>query len=274
MVTEILGFLIIFGALIVIVVRWWAHKQEQPQRDYQAMQVSTARLKEELEHSGEAIVERMGSHVRQLENLIKEADERAAQLDSRIATCRRLEAELEVRTAELSQRAQQTMAAAQLAGTPAVPPLQPVQTATVTGTVSPQQPAPEAERLDAQDFASVLHDSIAREERESMSMQGPKHGQAAELAAAVNNQITMSEPEPEAVDDTVTEAAELDDTAESAETEPEAEVPAAARARALLLSGYSVEETMRETGLGQGAVQLIQEMNRHALDEAMPATEH
>lgn len=62
--------------------------------------------------------------------------------------------------------------------------------------------------------------------------------------------------------------------AEATAAEPEADgqeepgTSAATRARALLLAGYSIEDTMRETGLGQGAVQLIQEMNRHAMAEA------
>ncbi len=246
MVTEILGFLIILGAGLALLARWQMRKQ--PRREYADMQASTARLKAELEHSGEAIVQRMGSHVAQLEELIRQADERAAQLDSRIADCRRLEAELELRSAELSQRAQQTVAAAQLASTAAIAP-QPVMSAPLA------TPAPE--RVDAQDFATVLQNSIAREERESMSMQGPAHGQAAGLAAAVGTPLSMTPPERADEPETSDDAGE------------EAEIPAATRARALLMAGYSAEEAARETGLGQGAVQLIQEMNRHALDEAV-----
>ena len=85
MVTEILGLLIIVGAGIVFLVRWQMHRTQRPKLEQREMQVSTARLKEELQRSGDAIVNRMSTHVSQLEKLIKDADERAAQLDSRIA---------------------------------------------------------------------------------------------------------------------------------------------------------------------------------------------
>ena len=43
--------------------------------------------------------------------------------------------------------------------------------------------------------------------------------------------------------------------------------PNAEKARALLLSGYSVEETARETGIGKGAIELLREMNRRELEK-------
>ena len=49
------------------------------------------------------------------------------------------------------------------------------------------------------------------------------------------------------------------------EEEPDA-VQNTAKARALLLSGYSVEEAARETGMGRGAIELLQEMNRRELE--------
>jgi hypothetical protein len=42
--------------------------------------------------------------------------------------------------------------------------------------------------------------------------------------------------------------------------------PNAAKAKALLRSGYSVEETARETGMGRGAIELLQEMNKRDLE--------
>ena len=41
--------------------------------------------------------------------------------------------------------------------------------------------------------------------------------------------------------------------------------PNAAKAKALLRSGYSVEETARETGMGRGAIELLKEMNKRDL---------
>ncbi|HBT79483.1 MAG TPA: hypothetical protein DEA67_05130 [Selenomonas sp.] len=278
MVTEILGLLIIVGTGIVFLVRWQMHRTQRPKQEQREMQVSTARLKEELQRSGDAIVSRMSSHVSQLEKLIKEADERAAQLDSRIAACRRLEAELELRSAELSQRAQQTVASARIAASAARQPLSQPTMQSQTAAPAPDMlghAVSMAERVDAEDFAQVLHDSMQREEA-----QADLPTAAEVMTDAVMPSAGQMAADPQTVPQQVAEPAEVAAAVpeplhtEKAAAEPEADgqeepgASAATRARALLLAGYSIEDTMRETGLGQGAVQLIQEMNRHAMAEA------
>ncbi len=276
MVTEILGLLIIVGAGIVFLVRWQMHRTQRPKQEQREMQVSTARLKEELQRSGDAIVSRMSSHVSQLEKLIKEADERAAQLDSRIAACRRLEAELELRSAELSQRAQQTVASARIAASAARQPLSQPTMQSQTAAPAPDMlghAVSMAERVDAEDFAQVLHDSMQREEAQ---VELPTAAEV--MADAATPPAEQTAPTTQAAMQQVTDVAEAVSEplpmAEATAAEPEADgqeepgTSAATRARALLLAGYSIEDTMRETGLGQGAVQLIQEMNRHAMAEA------
>ena len=69
MVTEILGFLIIIGALLVIAVRYWSRHQPDSTRDGEEMRSSTEQLKAELEHSADAVVSRIGSHIQPLEDL-------------------------------------------------------------------------------------------------------------------------------------------------------------------------------------------------------------
>lgn len=276
MVTEILGLLIIVGAGIVFLVRWQMHRTQRPKQEQREMQVSTARLKEELQRSGDAIVNRMSTHVSQLEKLIKDADERAAQLDSRIAACRRLEAELELRSAELSQRAQQTVASARIAASAARQPLSQPTMQSQTAAPAPDMlghAVSMAERVDAEDFAQVLHDSMQREEAQ---VELPTAAEV--MADAATPPAEQTAPTTQAAMQQVTDVAEAVSEplpmAEATAAEPEADgqeepgTSAATRARALLLAGYSIEDTMRETGLGQGAVQLIQEMNRHAMAEA------
>ena len=276
MVTEILGLLIIVGAGIVFLVRWQMHRTQRPKQEQREMQVSTARLKEELQRSGDAIVNRMSTHVSQLEKLIKDADERAAQLDSRIAACRRLEAELELRSAELSQRAQQTVASARIAASAARQPLSQPTLQSQTAAPAPDMlghAVSMAERVDAEDFAQVLHDSMQREEAQ---VELPTAAEV--MADAATPPAEQTAPTTQAAMQQVTDVAEAVSEplpmAEATAAEPEADgqeepgTSAATRARALLLAGYSIEDTMRETGLGQGAVQLIQEMNRHAMAEA------
>jgi hypothetical protein len=276
MVTEILGLLIIVGAGIVFLVRWQMHRTQRPKQEQREMQMSTARLKEELQRSGDAIVNRMSTHVSQLEKLIKDADERAAQLDSRIAACRRLEAELELRSAELSQRAQQTVASARIAASAARQPLSQPTMQSQTAAPAPDMlghAVSMAERVDAEDFAQVLHDSMQREEAQ---VELPTAAEV--MADAATPPAEQTAPTTQAAMQQVTDVAEAVSEplpmAEATAAEPEADgqeepgTSAATRARALLLAGYSIEDTMRETGLGQGAVQLIQEMNRHAMAEA------
>ena len=276
MVTEILGLLSIVGAGIVFLVRWQMHRTQRPKLEQREMQVSTARLKEELQRSGDAIVNRMSTHVSQLEKLIKDADERAAQLDSRIAACRRLEAELELRSAELSQRAQQTVASARIAASAARQPLSQPTMQSQTAAPAPDMlghAVSMAERVDAEDFAQVLHDSMQREEAQ---VELPTAAEV--MADAATPPAEQTAPTTQAAMQQVTDVAEAVSEplpmAEATAAEPEADgqeepgTSAATRARALLLAGYSIEDTMRETGLGQGAVQLIQEMNRHAMAEA------
>lgn len=58
--------------------------------------------------------------------------------------------------------------------------------------------------------------------------------------------------------------AELPDEETAASSE--ARVPDSMKARNLLLSGWSVEDVARETGMGRGAVELVKEMTRRQME--------
>ncbi|MCI6158675.1 MAG: hypothetical protein SOV43_04725 [Selenomonadaceae bacterium] len=242
MVTEVMGFLILFGALLFFTARYIARKRTQPARERQEITQSTAHLREELEQSANAIIGRLGGHVDHLEALLKDADAKTAVLDARLAECRKLEAELELRSAELAQRAQQTLAAAKQ------------QEMAARSTLEP-------ERVDARDFAAVLEDSM---QRDAKNRQNVSYDQAVSLAAA------MREPQGPAAGAAAREFAtpEQPYTAAEREMEPEPQQEnLAAKARAMLLGGFTVEEAARETGLGKGAVQLIQEMTQREIEK-------
>lgn len=245
MVTEVMGFLIIFGALLFFTARYIARKRTQPVRERRELTQSTEHLREELEQSANAIIGRLGGHVDHLEALLKDADAKTAVLDARIAECRKLEAELELRSAELSQRAQQTLAVTQLQQKAAV------------------YPMPEPERVDAKDFAAVLEDSM---QRDAESQQNVSYDQAVSLAAA------MREPKAPAGGERGWDGEPQARTGQEQAGEPESsEGPQqenlTAKARAMLLGGFTVEEAARETGLGKGAVQLIQEMTQREIEK-------
>ena len=84
MTTEVLGFFIIIGALIVVLLRY----QRQRGADAEEMETAAEKLRYELERSADAIIARMGSHIDHLEKLIAEADERSALLDRQLAELR------------------------------------------------------------------------------------------------------------------------------------------------------------------------------------------
>lgn len=84
MVTEIMGFLIIVGALLVVIVRRQMQKRlENPEQ----INTSVADLQSELENAGNSIIERIGTQVDRLEDLVAQADERIAVLDEKLRAC-------------------------------------------------------------------------------------------------------------------------------------------------------------------------------------------
>jgi len=84
MVTEIMGFLIIVGALLIVIVRRQMQKRlEKPEQ----IHASVADLQSELENAGNSIIERIGTQVDRLEDLVAQADERIAVLDEKLRAC-------------------------------------------------------------------------------------------------------------------------------------------------------------------------------------------
>lgn len=255
MVTEILGFLIIIGALLVAVVRYWSRHQPDPARDEEEMRSSTERLKAELERSADAVVSRIGSHIQPLEDLVRRAEERTHRLELQLDASQRMAGELQQRS-DLLQRqlleARQVIQELSLRQSMvAVEPSLSVMSQPAALATVPAQPP--VERVDAQDFAAVLQQSIDRDEQggsgASTEMQPLVSAkQAAGLAEAMTHR-------PESAAEPV------------APVEPDNTPPNAAKARALLLSGYSVEDTVRETGIGRGAIELLQEMNRREMEQ-------
>ncbi|WP_027407303.1 hypothetical protein [Anaerovibrio sp. RM50] len=81
MTTEILGFIIIVGAIIVLLARWQLQKAEE---DPEVMEASAGRLRYELEQSADEIINRMAGHIDHLEGLLREADYKAEMLQQRI----------------------------------------------------------------------------------------------------------------------------------------------------------------------------------------------
>ena len=262
MVPEILGFLIIAGALLVLLVRYLSKRHKGV--DIEEARTSTEQLKAELTRSADAVIARMGNHIQHLEGLLRQADERNVRLEAGINEYKRLAGEMEERSASLNRELSEARRViAELSAYQSVPlmphqPLQPM--------VSRQAAVAERQRVDAQDFAAVLQNSIERQddlpdgdgqtEEPAINAQ-----QAAGLAEAMNRK-------PDEMDESISPEPLPEKKVLPETSRPEKPIsPNAAKAKALLRSGYSVEETARETGMGRGAIELLWEMNRRELDD-------
>lgn len=268
-----LGLLIIVGFILVMGARWLSNRQQQ-QIDSETLRQSTDQLKAELERSADAVISRMGSHIKHLERLLEEADERNHKLEAQLDEARKAGFDLEQQLRQLAADTQTARRVAdelsarwQSVSSVMTPP--PVMSAAPVSRVAmPAQPQPaaarEPERVDAQDFAQVLQQSMERDGvAQASRVETPPVSaqQAAGLAEAMSNRSAQ------AVDEVLAE----EDAEQNVDTPAVADEglnisPNAAKARALLLSGYSVEETARETGMGKGAIELLREMNRRELE--------
>ena len=251
MFPELFGFLIIAGALLVMVVRVISKRQQGV--DTEELRTSTEQLKAELTRSADAVIARMGNHIQHLEDLLRQADERNVRLEAGISEYKRLAGEMEERSAalnrELTEARKMIAELAAYQSVPLVPP-QPV---------IPMAAAAPMQRVDAQDFAEVLQNSMNREEPAINAQQ------ATGLAVAMTKR---PEEIPEVHDSAPQEFSEVEEEKSEPpqKSEPEKVIsPNAAKAKALLRSGYSVEETARETGMGRGAIELLKEMNKRDL---------
>ena len=80
--TEIFGFLIILGTLIIVILRWQMKKTSAGTKDAAA---SADQLCAELQKSADEIISRMGGQIDRLETLLVQADAKAVFLEEKIS---------------------------------------------------------------------------------------------------------------------------------------------------------------------------------------------
>ena len=107
MTTEILGFIIIVGAIIVLLARRQLQKVEE---DPEVMEASAGRLRYELEQSADEIINRMAGHIDHLEGLLREADYKAEMLQQRIDELQKLQQSPVVNSVQSQQFQAQSVA--------------------------------------------------------------------------------------------------------------------------------------------------------------------
>ena len=248
-------------------MRYIIHRRQRSEEDDEELAESIEKLKKELRQSADTIIKRLGTHVTKLEGLLREADQRCTQLETRVADAQRLEWALQQRIEELERRLRD------LGGT--VPPA--AYTVSRAGTVPPMPPSvqpTEAQRTDGDAFAAVLHQSILREQMRSTvpaAMPAAPHPQQVmQPAMQVQPQMRPVAPPPPVPQPP---APMLQQTPVPAQGEeegmPEEEVQPAAqedesinKARALLRAGRTIEQVARETGVEIGALRLMKQMTK------------
>lgn len=247
-------------------MRYIIHRRQGGEEDVQEIAASMDTLKRELQQSADTIIKRLGLHVTKLERLLREAEEQRARLDTRVADAQRMEWAMRARMEELERRmrdldALYAAASHQPAGGTSLP-VPPVRTAEHIA-ITPQEAealraerqstlhAQDAHRIDGDDFAAVLHQSIMRENLNEVSFA------AAQQPNVLDEALSAYAQPPK------TQGTEVLPSLEAAEdASGEAEREQILRARALLRDGRTVEEVARETGVEIGALRLMQQMNK------------
>lgn len=86
---EMLGFFIILGVLVVVVLRHQIWPTPEGGRGKaEEVEEASRRMKREMEQSADEIIARMGAHIDRLEHLVEEADARAKALEEQIEALR------------------------------------------------------------------------------------------------------------------------------------------------------------------------------------------
>ncbi len=264
LMTYLMALLILVGAALVGLSKFLQRRKQLPYRqkeEQEDMERSTLQFKQELERSGSEIIGRLGEHIERLEALIREADRRADTLDRRLTELHALSQSMDAQTEELRAAEQEARREQQF-----VSQLMGELRAAAAGAAAARGTVLSAPvtRVDADDFTSVLKHSIERDEKrqpEGQNSPAPYRAsseaiqQAAHLAEAV-----QTERQEGSASSSVPQA-QREEGAQDTNA-------SAAHARALLLAGWSPADVARETGVGRGAIELMQEMMRRQFAES------
>lgn len=210
-----------------------------------------------------------------LEGLLREADDRRVRLETRVADAQRLEWALRQRIEELERRLRD------LGQAPPPSAAAPAQTPSAPRTQQPPVREPEARRVDGDDFASVLHQSILREQARGtaeVSRAQLQQPPSAVQAPPVQPVPLSPQRQAQAYLQQAPQARQRDEAIPAAPVQPPPPVPptvqpvpedtpmqedeAIIKARALLRAGRTIEQVARETGVEIGALRLMRQMTQ------------
>ena len=264
MTTEILGFIIIAGAVIVLAAR---HQLNKAEDDPEVLEAATGRLRYELEQSADEIISRMTEHVDRLERLLREADYKAEVLQERIRQLEALQGAQGMHGMEAGA-AYQPLSGAERQGVDyltvrAAADASAANVNASAGAASVREPGgygmPSMSESDRRAWELIREASMeleAQYEAQSNAMQSAQQSDALQQAVDIQTGNLDSY-----VSGSSYAAETADEPGYAYDEEKGLDTEAAARqARQMLAQGFEVDDIARATGLGIGAVQLIRQM--------------
>ena len=233
MITEILGALIVLGAVLVLIMRRLLSKGKAKEKE--SVEVSASRLRYEIERSGDAVIGRMQIHVERLERILAEANAQKAALDERLAALAQWEKVYGARLGALPQQMEFASSAPRTA-TQAPPTASPV-------TAAPAVSSPSAVEVAAPSAAAiapaVASTAGAGETASSFQAALMKQMAGSPIGGAVDLQLPPEEMETDA-------AANIAHGVQAAQGNMRREIPVQEDAASRALSAAQMPDEMQD----------------------------
>ena len=233
MITEILGALIVLGAVLVLIMRRLLSKGKAKEKE--SVEVSASRLRYEIERSGDAVIGRMQIHVERLERILAEANAQKAALDERLAALAQWEKVYGARLGALPQQMEFASSAPRTA-TQAPPTVSPV-------TAAPAVSSPSAVEVAASSAAAIAPAAVstvgAGETASSFQAALMKQMAGSPIGGAVDLQLPPEEMETDA-------AANIAHGTQAAQENMRREIPVHEDATSRALSAAQMPDEMQD----------------------------
>lgn len=233
MITEILGALIVLGAVLVLIMRRLLSKGKAKEKE--SVEVSASRLRYEIERSGDAVIGRMQIHVERLERILAEANAQKAALDERLAALAQWEKVYGARLGALPQQMEFASSAPRTA-TQAPPTVSPV-------TAAPAVSSPSAVEVAASSAAAIAPAAVstvgAGETVSSFQAALMKQMAGSPIGGAVDLQLPPEEMETDA-------AANIAHGTQAAQENMRREIPVHEDAASRALSATQMPDEMQD----------------------------
>lgn len=298
MFTELMIILIAVGAAIIFVV--WLTTRRRQKQDTEDIEESTDKFRVELESAANQIIARMESQATRVESLLDDSERNRMQLEGRIAELKKLVKRSENQTVEIRE----LLAKVEEAAGDVDAMQRKIQAVERRYSPAPNQKTspPQPQQTISPALLSRLRQAQAAAKQEPKAQPAPQPATFAKVlekasaptqTAIRGPAILPRQPAPQNPDDARLEAIRQNLIKNAAKLNAQQKPAPAPNTQAkilaerqgkpikspppkpanpqsikdMILNGMTVEEIARETGLGRGAIELVQQMMRHQLEK-------